>query len=58
MSELKQFHTNIKVSKVLERKTNRFLIIRDSPRDVGILKSESKMEACRGQKVKIGLPNR
>ena len=56
MSELKQFHPNIKVSKVLERKNNSFLIIGDTPRDVGILQSESKMKACPGQKVKIRLP--
>ena len=31
MSELKQFHPNIKVSKVLERKSNSFLIIEDTP---------------------------
>ena len=56
MSELKQFHPNIKVSKVLERKSNSFLIIGDTPRDIGILQSESKMKACLGQKVKISLP--
>ena len=56
MSELKQFHPNIKVSKVLERKNNSFLIIADTPRDVGILQSESKMKACLGQKVKTSLP--
>ena len=37
MSELKQFHPNIKVSKVLEKKNNSFLIIGDTPRDVAIL---------------------
>ena len=56
MSELKQFHPNIKVSKVLERKNNSFLIIGDTPRNVGILQSASKMKACLGQKVKINLP--
>ena len=56
MSELKQFHPNIKVSKVLERKNNSFLIIRDTSRDVGILQSESKTKVCLGQKVKISLP--
>ena len=56
MSELKQFHPNIKVSKVLERKNNSFLIIGDTPRDVGILQNESKMKACLGQKVQISLP--
>ena len=31
MSELKQFHPHIKVSKVLEKKNNSFLIIGDTP---------------------------
>ena len=56
MSELKQFHPNIKVSKVLERENSSFLLIEDTPRHVGILQSESKMKACLGQKVKISLP--
>ena len=56
VSELKQVYPNIKVSKVLERKNSSFLIIGDTPRDVGILQSESKMKACLGQKVKISLP--
>ena len=54
MSELKQFQ--FKVSKVLEKKNNSFLIIRDTPRDVAILQSETKMKACLGQNVKISLP--
>ena len=56
MSELKQFHPNIKVSKVLEKKNNSFLIIGNTPRDVAILQSENKMKACLGQNVKISLP--
>ena len=56
MSELKQFHPHIKVSKVLEKKNNSFLIIGDTPRDVAILQSETKMKACLGQNVKISLP--
>ena len=36
MNELKQFHHNIKASKVLERKNNTFLIIGDTPRNVRI----------------------
>ena len=56
MRELKQFHPNIKVSKVLERKNNSFSIIGDTPQDVGILQSESKMKACLSQKVKTSLP--
>ena len=56
MSELKQFHLHIKVSKFLEKKNNSFLIIGDTPRDVAILQSENKMKACLGQNVKISLP--
>ena len=56
MSELKQFHPHIKVSKVLEKKNHSFLIIGDTPRDVAILQSETKMKACLGQNVKISLP--
>ena len=56
MSEPKQFHHNIKVSKVLGRKNNNRLLIGDTPRDVEVLQNESKMKACPGQKVKISLP--
>ena len=56
INELKQFHPTIKVIKVLERKNNSFLLVVDTPRDVRILQSESKMKACLGQKVKISLP--
>ena len=55
MSELKQFHPNIKVFKILGKNYS-FLIIRDTPRDVGVLQSEHKIKACPGQKVKISLP--
>ena len=56
MSKLKQFHPDLKVSKVLEKKNNSFLIIGDTPRDVAILQRENKMKACLGQNVKISLP--
>ena len=58
MSKLKQFYPDIKASQVLERKNNSFMIIGDTPQDIGILqsKSKSKMKACLGQKVKISLP--
>ena len=45
-----------KVAKVLEKKNNSFLIIGDTPRDVAILQSETKMKAGLGQNVKISLP--
>ena len=56
MSELKQFHQHIKVSKVLEKNNNSFLIVGDTTRDVAILQSKNKMKACLGQSVKISLP--
>ena len=37
LSELKQFHPTVKVTKVLERKNDSFLLIRDTPRNVRIL---------------------
>ena len=55
MCELKQFHPNIKVSKVLERKNNSFLIIGDTPRDVGSLQSENKRKAYQTTKPKNSL---
>ena len=46
MSELRQFHPSLRVSKVQELKNNKFLVIRDTPRDVAILQSDNKMKAC------------
>ena len=48
MSELRQFHRSLRVSKVQELKNNRFLVIGDIPRD--------KMKACLGQNVSASLP--
>ena len=56
MSELRQFHPNLRVSKVKELKNNRFLVIRDTPRDVAILQRDNKMKACPGQNVLASLP--
>ena len=56
MSELKHYHPIITDSRVFEKKSNNFLIIGDTTRDVGILQSESKRKACLGQKAKISLP--
>ena len=56
MSELRQFHPSLRVSKVQELKNNRFLVIGDAPRDVAILQSNNKMKACLGQHVSISLP--
>ena len=56
MSELRQFHPSLRVSKVQELKNNRFLVIGDTPRDVAILQSDNKMKACLGQNVSASLP--
>ena len=56
MSELRQFHPCLRVSKVQELKNNRFLVIGDTPRDVAILQSDNKMKACLGQNVSASLP--
>ena len=56
MSELRQFHPSLRVSKVQELKNNRFLVIGDTPRDVAILQSDNKMKACLGQNVLASLP--
>ena len=56
MSELRQFHPSLRVSKVQELKNNKFLVIGDTPRDVAILQSDNKMKACLGQKGTGSLP--
>ena len=56
MSELRQFHPSLRVSKVQELKNNRFPVIGDTPRDVAILQSDNKMKACLGQNVSASLP--
>ena len=39
MSELKQFHPSLRVSKIQEPKNSRFLVIGDTPEDVAILQN-------------------
>ena len=56
MSELRQFHPSLRVSKVQELKNNRSLVIGDTPQDVAILQSDNKMKACLGQNVSASLP--
>ena len=51
MSELRQFHPSLRVSKGQELKNNRFLVIGDTPQDVTILQSDNKMKACLDQNV-------
>ena len=56
MSKLRQFHLSLRVSNVQELQNSRFLVIRDTPRDVAILQSDNKMNACLGQNVSASLP--
>ena len=56
MSELRQFHPSLRVSKVQELKNNRFLVIGYTTRDIAILQSDNKMKACLGQNVSANLP--
>ena len=51
MSQLRQLHPSLRVSKVQELKNNRPLVIGDTPRDAAILQSYNKMKACLGQNV-------
>ena len=55
MSELSQYHPELRVSRVKDLPNQSFLIVGNTPRDV-ILQSESKMKACLGKNLKISLP--
>ena len=56
MSELRQFHPSLRVSKVQDLKNNRFLFIGDTPRGATTLQSDNKMKACLDQNVSASLP--
>ena len=56
MSELSQYHSELRVSRVKDLPNQSFLIVGNTPRDVVILQSESKMKACLGKNLKISLP--
>ena len=56
MSELSQYHPELRVSRVKDLPNKRFLIIGNTPRDVIILQNENKMKACLGKNLKISLP--
>ena len=56
MSELSQYHPELRVSRVKDLPNKGFLIIGNTPRDVLTLQSEKKMKACLGQNLKISLP--
>ena len=56
MSELSQYHPELRVSRVKGLPNKGFFIIGNTPRDVLTLQSENKMKACPGQNLKISLP--
>ena len=56
MSELSQFHPELRVSRVKDLPKQGFLIVGNTPRDVVILQSETKVKACLGKNLKISLP--
>ena len=56
MSELSQYHPELRVSRVKDLPNQSFLIVGNTPRDLVILQSENKMKACLGKNLKITLP--
>ena len=56
MSELSQYHPELRVSRVKDLPNKGFFIIGNTPRDVIILQNETKMKACPGKNLKISLP--
>ena len=56
MSELSQYHPELRVSRVKDLRNQGFLIVGNTPRDVVILQSETKIKACLGKNLKISLP--
>ena len=56
MSELSQYYPELRVSRVKDLPNQSFLIVGNTPRDVVILQSETKMKASLGKNLKISLP--
>ena len=56
MSELSQYHSELRVSRAKDLPNKGFLIIGNTPRDVLTLQNEKKMKACSGKNLKISLP--
>ena len=55
MSELRQYHPNLRVLQIKQTK-NGWIFIGDTPKDFAILQSEPKMQQVFGPKVKMSLP--
>ena len=56
MSELRQHHPSLKISKVKALQKGDLLVVGDSPQDAIILQSESKMKAALGKNIRVSLP--
>ena len=56
MSELSQYHPELRVSRVKDLPNHSFLVVGNTPRDVVILQSDNKMKACLGQTLKFLCP--
>ena len=56
MSELRQHHPSLKISKVMALQKGDLLVVGDSPQDAIILQTESKMKAALGKNVRVSLP--
>ena len=55
MSELKQYHSSLRVFKIKQTQ-NGWIIIGGTPKDFAILQSELKMQQVFGKNVKVSLP--
>ena len=55
MSELSQYHPGLRVSRVKDLPKQGFLTVGNTPRDVIILQSETKMKTCLGRNLQISL---
>ena len=55
MSELRQYHPNLRVFQIKQTK-NGWIFIGDTPKDFAILQSEPKMQHVLEKKVKMSLP--
>ena len=55
MSELRQYHPNLKVFRIKQSQNN-WSFTGDSPNDFAMLQSESKMQQVFGKNVKVSLP--
>ena len=55
MSELRQYHPNLRVFQIKQTKSG-WIFIADTPKDFAILESEPKMQQVFGKKVTMSLP--